>query len=512
MTQRFQFKYLLAVIGLSTIGVWLLFGWLGTSAARSAVAHPIGPIDSLAPVVITPTYPNCRLGVGMSGPPDSYNFAPLNLGWYLDWHTALTPTHPNSADYAQVIRIESTIDGGFVFSPPTATLQAIVAANPGAVWLIGNEPDSPSQDNLVPELYARAYRHLYQLIKTVDPTARLGAGSIVQPTPLRLQYLDQVLAAYRAYYSQTLPADLWNIHSYILREITFDDPEAMNNGGPYAVWGAYVPPGINATRGELYTESQMFSIPIFRQRLIDFRAWMARNGYRDLPLLITEYGTLYPYPPYDIDYYYDEFGVPLTEDRTAAFLTQTYDVLLTLTDTAIGYPADGNRIVQRWAWYSVNDPIYGGILYYTDTHTLNPLGAVYAAYAQNLPPAADVNARAQSQAAPWTGDPVTVTLSAVIGNQGNISANLPITMAFSDNPIGSGNPIRLVQIPTGTLAGCGGSIIVTATRVLSTAGAHPFYVIADSTGRLSESDETNNVSQGVVLLSTEQVYLPVVRR
>ncbi len=109
-------------------------------------------------------------------------------------------------------------------------MRAAVLANPGATWLIGNEPDSPVQDNLLPELYARAYHHLYTLIKSYDATARIGAGGIVQPTPLRFQYLDRVLAAYRAYYHQTLPADLWNIHSYILREITADDPLAISDG------------------------------------------------------------------------------------------------------------------------------------------------------------------------------------------------------------------------------------------------------------------------------------------
>jgi len=96
-------------------------------------------------------------------------------------------------------------------------------------------PDSPVQDNLLPELYARAYHHLYTLIKGYDATARIGAGGIVQPTPLRFQYLDRVLAAYRAAYRQTLPADLWNVHSYILREITADDP-----------WSSVIPPSTGA--------------------------------------------------------------------------------------------------------------------------------------------------------------------------------------------------------------------------------------------------------------------------
>jgi hypothetical protein len=494
---------LLGVFGLIVLGAVLT----GAQPSRSVYAHPLTDV-SLADAA---HFPNCRYGVGQSDQ-GSYNVAALNMGWYLDWRTAITPTHPNGAEYMQVIRIDPTIDGGFTFKPSTATLQAAVLANPGSVWLIGNEPDSPYQDNLGPELYARAYHHLYGLIKGYDPTARLGAGGIVQPTPLRFQYLDRVLAAYRLYYSQTLPADLWNTHSYILREITSDDPQSIDQGGPLEVWGAYVPPGIDATRGELYTYSQMFSLPIFRQRLIDFRQWLARNGYRDVPLLITEYGTLFPYPPYIAgEPYVDENGVPMTEARTATFMTGTFDVLQTLTDTVLGLPADGGRLVQRWSWYSADDVNYGGILFYTNTHALNPLGQTFAAYTNQQPPAVDLNVVADGSAAPWTGQPITFTLKARVGNQGNISASVPFTVTFYAGPPSSGVPIGQAHIPGG-LSGCGGSASVSTTWIVSAPGLHEFYVEADSKHSITETDKNNNIALGWALISTRQVYLPVLLR
>jgi hypothetical protein len=515
MNQHTLFLRLSSVGVLSAIGLLMFVAALTVAQpARSIAARPemAGLAGSVAP------FPNCRYGIGQSSQ-NNYDVAALNMGWFLDWSTAITPTHPNGAEYAQVIRLQSTIDGGFVFSPPTSTLHATVLANPGAVWLIGNEPDSPYQDNLVPELYAKAYHHLYGLIKSYDPTARLGAGGIVQPTPLRFQYLDRVLAAYRLYYSQTLPADLWNAHSYILREITSDDPESTDNGGPYEVWGAYVPPGSNATRGELYTYSQMFDLTIFRQRLIDFRQWLARNGYRDVPLLITEFGTLFPYIPYNFDpqtgepfNFTDENGVEMTEARTATFMTGTFDVLRTLTDTVIGFPADGGHLVQQWSWYSADDVNYGGILYYTNTHALNPLGQVFSAYAKQQPPAVDLNVVADSSAASWTGQPITFTLKARVGNQGNISASVPFTVTFYDGPPGSDTPIGWAQVPGGALAGCGGSTQVSATWTITSPGLHVFYVEADSSQRITETSEFNNVVFGWALAGTQQVYLPTLLR
>ncbi len=502
---RFSSAILISAIGLAALLMSLTF----SQPARSISVRPITDPFAAGTVAL---YPNCRFGVGQ-GSQSGYDLAPLDLGWYLNWGTAITPTRPNNAEYYQVVRIQPTTDGGFVFTPPTATLQAAVLANPGAVWLIGNEPDSPFQDDLLPELYAQAYHHLYTLIKSYNATARIGAGGIVQPTPLRFQYLDRVLAAYQADYSQTLPADLWNIHSYILREITPNDPEAINNGGPYEVWGAFVPPGINATRGELYTYSQMFSHSIFRQRLIDFRSWMARNGYRNVPLAITEYGTLFPYPPYlGGDPYVDENGVPMTEARTATFMTGTFDTLQTLTDPSLGDRLDGGRLVQQWAWYSVHDVQFGGILFYTTTHTLNPLGQAFAAYTNQITPTVDLFPVVDPVVARWEGAPLTVTLTALVANQGNISASHVITATFYAGPAGSGNPIGQVVIPAGELRGCGGTVPVNIAWPLSTPGTHPFSVKVESDEPGGESNLSNNLATTYVLLSTESVFLPLIMR
>jgi hypothetical protein len=508
MTHLRRFTRLGGAIMFGAIGLAaLLIGFSAAPPPRSISAHPIADPPSAASAV---AYPNCRFGVGQGGQGD-YNLAALNLGWYLDWSAVITPTRPNNAEYYQVVRIYSAVDGGFTFLPPTTTLQAAVQANPGAVWLLSNEPDSPVQDNLLPELYARAYHHLYTLIKGYDTTAQIGAGGIVQPTPLRFQYLDRVLAAYQANYSQTLPADLWNVHSYILREITADDPWAISD--PTQYWGALVPPGSNTTRGVLYTLSQMFSQSIFRQRLIDFRSWMARHGYRDVPLIITEYGTLYPYPPYiDGDPYVDENLVPMTEARTAAFMTGTFNTLQTLIDPGLGYRYDGGRLVQRWAWYSVDDVTYGGILFYTATHALNPLGQIFAAHTNKITPTVDLFPVIDPVSVPWEGAPLTVTLKAVVANQGNISASQAITVTFYAGPSGSGSPIGLVVIPAGELRGCGGAAQIDIAWPLATPGVHPFSVKVESNEAGGESNLSNNSAASMVLLSTARVFLPLVRR
>ncbi len=55
---------------------------------------------------------------------------------------------------------------------PTLTMDEdglgpIILANPGGIWLVGNEPDVANsvQDHMLPDTYARAYHDVYHFIK-----------------------------------------------------------------------------------------------------------------------------------------------------------------------------------------------------------------------------------------------------------------------------------------------------------------------------------------------------------
>jgi hypothetical protein len=75
---------------------------------------------------------------------------------------------------------------------------------------------------MLPELYAHACYELHHLIKNADPTALVAIGGVVQPTPLRLEYLDEVLAEYQGRHGMMTPVDVWNIHNMIVREKSCD--------------------------------------------------------------------------------------------------------------------------------------------------------------------------------------------------------------------------------------------------------------------------------------------------
>ncbi len=274
----------------------------------------------------------------------------LKPGWYLNWKTQAVPMRPAGAEFAQMVRVSN--DGP---RPDLATLSDLARQNSGALWLIGNEMDVKWQDDLTPERYAAIYHDVYATLKQADASSRIAIGGVSQPTPLRLQYLDRLLAAYRSAYGEDLPVDVWNVHNFILQE-------------KRGAWGVGIPPGLEADRGELYSIDDHDKLDIFKQHIYAFRQWMAQHGYRDKELIVTEYGILMP-PDYGFEY-----------EQVRAFMLGTFDFMRTAS-SELGLPADGNRLVQRWCWYSLSDNVYptGNLLNFA-TNELTPLGQDYKAY------------------------------------------------------------------------------------------------------------------------------------
>jgi hypothetical protein len=59
----------------------------------------------------------------------------------------------------------------------------------------------------------------------------------------------------------------------------------------------------------------------------------------------------------------------------------TFDFFITSKDPDLGYPADDNRLVQRWLWYSLSDTVYPtGNLFDAATGQITPLGLAYGSY------------------------------------------------------------------------------------------------------------------------------------
>jgi len=282
----------------------------------------------------------CDGGVSRQALITDYDVGGLHIGWYCDWWTNPEPPSPGAIKYAQVLLVRAS-----VYPTNTLCITGTVAANRGALWIIGNEPEAKyKQGNRTPEEYAGIYNYLYYLIKGLDPTAWIAIGGVVEPTPLRLEWLDLVLDDYQSRFGEPMPVDVWNIHVQILQE------KAPENPGDVP-WGAEIPAGLEASQGRMYTLLDNADPDIFKTLVTEFRQWMKAKGFQDKPLIISEYGVLMP------STYVAPDGQEGTGDHLViTFMRESFDFLLNKKDPDLGYPEDEDRLVQQWLWYSLNSP------------------------------------------------------------------------------------------------------------------------------------------------------------
>lgn len=431
--------------------------------------------------------PNERFGFGVTTDIKDYQVGLLHGGWYVNWGTMSEVPHPAGLEYVQIIRVHS--DGSYW--PSQAALVLILQNNPGLTWIIGNEPDCPYQDNVHPNVYAQTYHELYHFLKGQDPTCQVAIGGVVQATPLRLEYLDMIWEAYQALYGERMPVDVWNVHNFILREKRGD-------------WGCSIPPGLSASEGELREIDDHDRMDLFEAQMRVFREWMQAKGERDKPLIISEYGILFN----------EELGFGYS--RVRDFMLATFDYLLTATDPDIGCPADGNRLVQRWAWYSLDDDSFQwgttwSNLFDPTTKEIERLGQDFSGYVighdlitpyRDLQP---VTLTLQPAGPLAYGQPTTLTLRSRVVNWGNSSTG-SFVVSFWDGES---------RVDESTVPGLGpryeGEVVVETSWTDPITRPRPFRVVADSAHQVKEWREDNNVAT-VELVVTYRMFLPFVER
>lgn len=234
---------------------------------------------------------------------------------------------------------------------------------------------------------------------------------------------------------------------------------------------------------------------------------MRDRGYRNVPLVISEYGILFWYP-------FEEGELYKTEDDAIAFMQGTFDWMLEARDDELGYPADDNRLVQRWAWFSLDheDWALGGALFDNETYQPFDIGWAYADYTADLSPVVDLVAVDVRQTAPGPYSPthpVSVTLAVQVSNAGNAPLTEPITVRFLD---AVGTSLAADQIISSSLNGCGELVTLHVVYANLEPGAYPVRVVVDPEDAIAETDETNNEAIGTALVATDQVFLPLICR
>jgi hypothetical protein len=415
-------------------------------------------------------------------------------------------------------------------------LGPLILANPGKLWLVGNEPDvaNIAQDNMYPEMYARAYHDVYQFIKGLDPYAHIGIAGLSMMTPGRLQYLDIVWDTYLAIYGEPMPVDVWNMHLYILPEKrstdggNSDGKIALGTDPALAKRDVNGDPQVECPKDEVYCRAEHDDLSIFQEQLVAMRTWMKNHGQQDRPLLLSEYSLLYPFVDYDDPinptrcYLMDEFGQCFTKDRVIAFMDQTLDYLENAQDPVLGYPPDQHRLVQQWSWYSTwtdleetgassNLLVDDYTNYSPDSpNALNRVGNNYRDRIYSRTQAYDLvagEARDVETAAVQPQGTADVELTAGFFNNGNklvvdpfqvtFYADAQLTQVIAETTVRPGR--------TGLINGCSWGRITdwaSATWPDVPVGLYNYWAKIDSSNAIKgEIDEDNNVISGQVIVT-----------
>lgn len=470
------------------------------AAAVMLAATPAGadnaPQSPQPDAVVQPSlYPsaNERVGIGILfsvGDIVSYNVAQLEAGWYGDWMTRSYPPHPNGMDYIPLVNT-----GNNNYPPNWEMLTVHVQRNPGLLWIVGNEPEGYWQERLTPAQYAQRYHDVYTFIKATDPTAQVAIGGVILPSPLRLKWLDKVLQEYQTRYGVAMPVDVWNTHMQIVNEVSCSyDP---NN-----CWGAEIPVGLTETQGILMQLSDNANYDLFVQLIQGMRTWMNDRGFRNKPLIVSEYGVLLP-----SDYLCDGCNEDLARGDAivASFMTRTMSYMLNTIDAAKGMPADGNRLVQRWMWYTLNDQPYnfetglgfnGGLFDYRNNvypGTLTYFGRIFKDFVVPLKtPYRELAPSAMSMA---VGNCGAYSVTVKVSNTGNTAASNVRVRFYAGDPAAGGVRIGEVIVPSLGIRHSTPAVASLSFRPAAE-GEKTIYAVVDPGNAFAEPNENNNKING----------------
>lgn len=488
---------------------------------------------------------NCRYGVS-SGPVTENPFIDiLGVGWILDFGSNPGRATPTGVEYVPMVRMKQNktaqgvrLPSYTIRSQPLTDapggLGPLLVNYPGRLWIVGNEVDREVwQDDMEPAIYAQAYHDIYHFIKQRDPSAKVAVSGLVQVTPNRLEYLDKVWSSYLQLFGTPMPVDVWTFHIYILPEARLDEQgNILGSNASIAVgtecydnrnlsacnaikWQSDGSPTY-CSRGDVYCFAEHDNMNIFVEQVIAMRQWMRAHGQQHKPLLLSEFSLLYPYVVDENScFLMDEYQNCFPATRVNIFMQNVFSYLETAVDPNLGYPADNNRLVQQWLWYATtiaSDEEAGSAsrLVSLDGNgnpvALTAVGQMFQSEVASRPSV--VNLRLINASVNPVFGVISDTISVEIVNNGSKTTTSDYTVSFYRNPHLT-NLIGSVTISSG-LNGC-----VSDKDVASVIwddlvpGVNYFWARMSSN---EDSDATDNVTMGFVLVDPEQTFLPVVFR
>ena len=535
VTPNQKVRQIKKIAGLTTIFLAVFTAILGTYHFRAKAQSDATEVHAeLRTLEGGAVQPSCRYGVASFRSLDNPFIEELNAGWGVDFFVNFNRPWPAGVEYVPIIRMKQAKDPVTQQRLPTydiltaplnddpGGLGQLLAANPGRLWLVGNEVDRVFwQDDIMPDIYAIAYHDIYHFIKDRDPTAQVAISGLVEVTPGRLQYLDIVWDSYLEMYGTPMPVDVWNMHVYILPEIKADGSNssaAVALGTDPAL--AILESGNNSAlcaSANVYCYAEHDDTVIFLEQIRAMRQWMKDHGLQNAPLILSEFSLLYPYDGQTPCFLMDEFGGCFTPSRVSDYMVNTFAILEGETDPNLGYVHDDYRLVQQWLWFAMNDLSEGtpNALVDIDPATKDPvqlslIGETYRDGAMDTELEVNLIPALVSHTA--VNNTTSAEISTEIRNNGGVPTDSSFTVSFYSD-VALTNLIDEVVVPAG-LGGCArvGQTVSVTWDGLVPDQVNTFWVKVDSNDDISEFDDEDNIASGFVIVDPDQVFLPLTVR
>lgn len=524
--------------------------FFGLTLARTTSAAPVLDGGLASPDAQAGGAPNCRYGASVGAQSQDPYLVAMGMGWIITFNASPGRMTPPGVENVPMIRMQQDRDNQgnrlpsyTIFSTPLTDdpggLGPMLAAFPGRVWIVGNEVDREFwQDDMEPYIYAQAYHDVYTFIKERDPSAQVAVSGLVQVTPNRLEYLDLVWESYLQQYGTAMPVDVWTMHIYVLPEARLTNQGQIVGSSASIAIGTSCYEDRNITscanikwqsdgtptlcpQGNVYCYAEHDEMGTFVEHAVAMRQWMKAHGQQQKPLWLTEFSLLYPFADYDDPvnpttcFLMDELQGCFTPNRVNNFMQQSIEYLETAVDPNLGYSLDGNRLVQRWLWYTmaVPDDYEAGSasrLISLDANgdpvDFTPMGLMMQSEIASRPQAANFLLTDATSTAVSNTTQVSITVDVL--NNGNIAAETSYTVSFFRDAALT-DLIDTVVINSG-LAGCTRwreTVMVNFDGLQE--GLNPFW--AEVSGS-EDSQPEDNVISGFVIVNPTQVFLPVMQR
>ncbi len=322
-----------------------------------------------------------------------------------------------------------------------------------------------------------------------------------------------------------MPVDVWTFHAYVFAE---KRPDGQNSFAAIAVG---TDPALallssdgdpnQCQRDEVVCIAEHDDLELFTRQVVTMRTWMKEHGYQNRPLVLTEWSLLFTYEVRadGTCQVQDEFGQCFAPPRVVAFMDETVAYLEQAIDPKLGYPLDGGRMVQQWHWFPLDD--FGGakgmdlnpsLLVKRDFSALTSVGEHFqdliAAQPTNINLVIDhVGNLVAHTTAP--SETMAVSITVAIRNQGNTATPSAFRVRFYGDAALT-QEIGNVIIDAG-LGGCAiGKVEAAVVWPGATTGALPYWVKIDAENILPETNETDNIGRGLVLVNPKLGYLPLI--